>query len=32
MLRGFIGALHDLRAAEQDIVAAGDTGGESSWG
>ena len=25
MLRGFIGALPDLRAAEQDIVAAGDT-------
>jgi hypothetical protein len=29
MLRGFIGALPDLRAAEQDIVAAGNTGGES---
>lgn len=25
MLRGFIGALPDLHAAEQDIVAAGDT-------
>ncbi len=27
MLRGFIGALPDLHAAEQDIVAAGDTVG-----
>ncbi len=25
MLRGFIGALPDLHAAEQDVVAAGDT-------